>query len=51
MTNVLLDKAMINWPVMLCHAEDWAAGFWAGTATASLIGLVGAAVVLLSHTI
>jgi hypothetical protein len=21
---------MINWPEMLHHAEDWAAGFWAG---------------------
>jgi hypothetical protein len=29
---------MINWPEMLRHAEDWAAGFWAGAGAASLMG-------------
>jgi hypothetical protein len=42
---------MINWPELLCHAEDWAKGFWAGAATVSLIGIAGAAFVLLVHTI
>ena len=42
---------MINWPEMLRHAEDWAKGFWAGAATASLIGIAAAAFVLLVHTI
>ncbi len=38
---------MINWPEMLHHAEDWAAGFWAGTGAASLIVIAGAGMVLL----
>ena len=51
MTNVLMDTAMINWPVMFRYAEGWANGFWAGAATVSLIGAVGAAVGLLAHAI
>jgi len=46
-----MERAMINWPEMLRHAEDWAKGFWAGAATASLIGIAAAAFVLLVHTI
>lgn len=42
---------MINWPEMLRHAEDWANRFWAGTAAASLVGIVIAAAALLSHAI
>jgi hypothetical protein len=43
---------MMNWPEMLRHAEDWANGFLAGAATASLIGIVAtAAFVLLVRTI
>jgi len=42
---------MIDWPEMLRHAEDWVDGFWAGAATASLIGIAGAAFLLLVHTI
>ena len=42
---------MINWPELLHDAEDWANGFWARTATASLIGIVIAAAALLAHTI
>jgi len=42
---------MINWLELLCHAEDWAKGFWAGAATVSLIGIAGAAFVLLVHSI
>ena len=38
---------MINWPDMLRHAEDWANGFLAGATTVSLIGVAGAAFVLL----
>ena len=29
---------MINWPEMLHHAEDWAAGFWAGAKAKARIG-------------
>jgi hypothetical protein len=42
---------MINWPEMLRKAEDWAAGFWTGAATASVIGIVAAAAALISHAI
>jgi hypothetical protein len=34
---------------MLRHAEDWAYGFLAGATTVSLIGVAGAAFVLLVH--
>ena len=40
---------MINWPEMLRHAEDWANGFLAGATTVALIGVAGAAFVLLVH--
>jgi hypothetical protein len=47
-----MEIAMINWPEMLRHAEDWANGFFAGAATVSLIGIVAAAAfVLLVRTI
>lgn len=42
---------MFNWPEMLRHAEDWAKGFWAGAATASLIGFVAVAAAVLSRAI
>jgi hypothetical protein len=42
---------MINWPEMLRNAEDWAAGFWAGAATASVIGIVAVAAAVISHAI
>lgn len=42
---------MINWPEMLCHAEDWAKGFWTGAATASLVAITGAVIMLLVRTI
>jgi hypothetical protein len=42
---------MINWPELLRDAEDWADGFLAAAATVSLIGIAGAAFVLLVHTI
>lgn len=42
---------MINWPEMPHHAEDWANGFWAGAASASIVGIVAAAVALISHAI
>jgi hypothetical protein len=38
---------MLNWPEMLHHAEDWAAGFWAGAGAVSLMMIVGAGIVLL----
>jgi hypothetical protein len=40
---------MINWPEILRHAEDWAAGFLARDTTASLIVIAGAALVLLAR--
>jgi hypothetical protein len=46
-----MEPAMINWPEMLHHAEDWAAGFWAGAATTFVMGIVAAAAALLSHAI
>ena len=49
-TNVLMELAMINWPEMLSQAEDWA-GFWVGTATASLVGIIVATAALLTHVI
>jgi len=42
---------MFNWPQMLRYAEDWADGFLAGAATVSLIGIAGAAFVLLVRTV
>ena len=50
-TNVLMELAMINWPEMLSQAEEWAARFWVGTATASLVGIIVAAAALLTHVI
>jgi hypothetical protein len=46
-----MEPAMINWPEILHHAEDWAAGFWAGAGAASLIVIVGGAVALLGYAI
>jgi hypothetical protein len=46
-----MEPAMINWPEMLRHAEDWAAGFLTGAAAASLIVIAGAAMVLLARGI
>jgi hypothetical protein len=42
---------MLNWPEMLHHVEDWANGFWAGAASASIIGIVAAVVALISQAI
>ena len=49
--RVIMEISMMNWPEMLRHAEDWANGFLAGAATVSLIGIAGAAFVLLVRTI
>jgi hypothetical protein len=46
-----MELAMINWPEMLSQAEEWAARFWVGTATASLVGIIVAAAALLTHAI
>ena len=46
-----MELAMTNWPEMLRQAEDWAAGFWVGTATASLVAIIVATAALLTHTI
>jgi hypothetical protein len=50
-TNFLMEVAMINWPEMLSQAEDWADGFWVGSATASLVWIIVAAAALLTHVI
>ena len=50
-TLVIMEPAMINWPEMLHHAEDWAAGFWAGAGAASLMVIAGAGMVLLARGI
>jgi hypothetical protein len=42
---------MLNWPAMLRHAEDWAAGFWAGAGAALLMVIAGGATVLLVSAI
>jgi hypothetical protein len=42
-----MEPAMTNWPEMLHHSEDWAAGFWAGAGAASLMVIAGAGMVLL----
>jgi hypothetical protein len=46
-----MEPAMINWPEMLRQTEDWAKGFWTGAATVSLIGIAGAAFVVLARAI
>jgi hypothetical protein len=46
-----MEFAMINWPEMLHHAEDWAAGFWTGVGAASLMVIVGVGMVLLARGI
>ena len=46
-TSIPMEVAMMNWPEMLHHAEEWAAGFWAGAGAASLIVIAGAGMVLL----
>jgi hypothetical protein len=42
-----MELAMSSWPEMLQHAEDWAAGFWAGAGAALLLVIAGGAMVLL----
>ena len=42
---------MFNWPELLYDAEDWANGFWVGTAAASLAGIVIAAAVVFARAI
>jgi hypothetical protein len=39
--HVVKEPAMSNWSEMLRHAEDWADGFWAGAASASLMLMAG----------
>ena len=42
---------MMNWPDVLRDMEHWANGFLTGAAAASLIAIVGAAMVLLARAI
>jgi hypothetical protein len=46
-----MERAMINWPEMLRHAEDWADGFCAGAGSTSLMLIAGTAFVLLVRAI
>jgi len=50
-TSILMEPAMINWPEILRNAEPWANGFWTGAAAASVVGIMGAVAVLISHAI
>jgi len=45
------EFAMINWPELFRHAEDWANGFWTGAASASVTVILGAAFVMLARAI
>ena len=47
----VMEIAMVNWPEMLRHAEDWANGFWTGAGTTFAIGIVAAVAALLTHVI
>ena len=42
---------MINWPEMLRDMEHWVDGFLTGAAAASLIAIVGTAIVLLARAV
>jgi hypothetical protein len=42
---------MVNWPEVLLEMEHWADGFLTGGAAASLIAIVGTAIVLLARAI
>jgi hypothetical protein len=42
---------MIKWPELLRDMEHWANGFLTGAAAASLIAIVGTAIVLLARAI
>ena len=42
---------MIDWPEILRDVEHWADGFLTGAATASLIAIVVAAIVLFARAI
>jgi hypothetical protein len=46
-----MELAMFKWPEMLRHAEDWADGFWARAASASLMLVARAAFVVLVRAI
>jgi hypothetical protein len=41
-----MEPAMINWPEMLCDAEDWADRFCADAVTALLVMIAGGTMVL-----
>jgi hypothetical protein len=42
---------MMNWPKIPRDLEHWADGFLTGAATASLIAMAGAAIVVLARAI
>jgi hypothetical protein len=46
-----MELAMFKWPEMLRYAEDWADGFWARAASASLMLVARAAFVVLVRAI
>jgi hypothetical protein len=45
------EHPMMNWPEVLRDMEHWADGFLTGAAAASLIAIVGSAIVLLARAI
>jgi len=42
---------MINWPELLCHAEDWAKRFLTGAAVASLLMIAGTVMMVLVRAV
>ena len=45
------EHPMMNWPDVLRDMEHWADGFLTGAAAASLIAIVGTAIVLLARAV
>jgi hypothetical protein len=50
-TRVTMERAMINWPELLCHAEDWAKRFLTGAAVASLLMIAGTVMMVLVRAV
>jgi hypothetical protein len=46
-----MERAMINWPELLSHTEDWAKGFMTGAAVASATMIAGTVMVVLARAI
>jgi hypothetical protein len=46
-----MELEMINWPEMFRIEEAWAAGFWTGAASASVIAVLATVIVVIGHFI